>query len=349
MSKASDQIYGTYAHHSWLPGVWSYDYEEGDTKPWWMSADRWKKEQDQYHILHAPSAVQATYSQYTDKWKAGLVSLQQWYTENAPSAPQYSTNWDTDYASTYQGYGDTIAKLLATIQGGTTDKDRSDALQNMLQQYGMTPEQWAEIQKSLTTTPEEMNQRAEDIAFDPNSEANRSFEEMIRSQQRVAEAGIGKQLEAIFSERGGLGGFAAAQEYTLQMSSQFLKQRSDFMTSRLADQLQLINADKDRNIGIINTGIDNQRQFLDDRWAQLQTAFEDTSVEAQRILDEYTTLHESERADFETEMNLFLAQFQTMKDLLLTEVGIDKESIDLWNSLYQQYVTPYLDALALEM
>lgn len=329
----------------WRQGQW--DYSPGREKPWWMSEQRWAAEQAKYQM-----------GQWQKNASAWMASLQQGYSSQLQALTNFaSTHMPTfnpiqwsDYQGRYGGYQNSLDSLLARIQGGPTTEDETAAFEQMARLYGMTPEQFRTMQSAAyNTTAEDINKRAETMAFDPNSEANKTFEAMIRSQQRAAEAGMGKQLETIFADRGGLGGFAAAQDFTLQISDQMLKQRSQFMLDRMAQSVQLINQDLDRKYALLQSGQQDAKDFLNQRWANLQTAYQDTMAQANQVLQEYATRSGVNQADFQANLAAFSAQFGAMKDILLTQVGIDASVMQQMSDWYDLNIKPFLDQIAISL
>lgn len=325
-----------------------WDYEEGKDQPWWMRDSRYKREKAQWGYENASDQWKANASTWAASmasgWNGQLQAMRDFAANNMPSYT--GINWG-DYAGEYGGYKSKLGDLAARIEAGYTSTDQAQALQQMLADYGMTPEQWAQLQQSQLTSYEDDRKRAEGIAFDPNSQANQSFDAAMRAQMRAAEAGVGKQLETIFADRGGLGGFAAAQDYTLQMTSDFMQQRSQFMNDQLYSAIEGINADKNRRGDILNAALENKNAYLSERWQQLQQAFQNTAYQADQVMKEFSMLDESNRANFQTDLAAFSTQFDTMKDILLTQVGIDEGTLAYMNEYYNSMIAPFLNDMAM--
>lgn len=338
----------------------SWEYTPGRPKPWWMSADRYAREQAKYKIGQAPSA-----NQWTSDWQDKYASQMQWmkdylYSTGASgtttlNTPQYTpVNW-SDYEGQYQGQTDAMQSLLDRIQAGYSSTDMADARNNVASMFGMTPEQYQAQQDYFNVAPgsaeqlaqQQRNQEMAGSLATQNDEVYQKFQEQIRSQQRIATADAAKQLETIFAGRGGLGGFAQAYEYTTQIADQALQQSTQFTLDRYNQALTNINADNDRKRAMIEQGQLSTQQFLSDRWNQLQTAYQNTVVAANMTMQEFNMRSDANRADFETQLNAFLQPLESMKDILMDELAIDQASYEAYNNWYDTNIRPYLDQLAL--
>jgi hypothetical protein len=333
----------------WGKGSWSYqDTDTIENRPWWMSRDEWKRRQAKAGYEKASDQWEANASAWAASMAAGwggeLDKIRTFASQNMPS--YNALNWG-DFSGEYGGYKSHLGDLAARIEAGYTSTDQAQALEQMLSDYGMTPEQWAQLQQSQYTTYEDDRARAEGIAFDPNSQSNKSFDAAMRAQQRAAEAGVGKQLETIFADRGGLGGFAAAQDYTLQMTSDFMRERSQYMTDQMNAAIEGINADKNRRGAILNAAIDDKNAYLSERWQQLQQAFQNTAYQADQVMKEFSMLDEANKGNFQMDLAAFSTQFDTMKDILLTQVGIDEATLSYMNEYYESMIAPFLNDMAM--
>lgn len=331
-----------------IKNKWTYTPGESyEDKPWWMGRQSYNLRRLGENINDYQKNASAWMASLTGGWESELEKMRQFASTNMPT---YTPIQWSDYQGQYGQYQNSLDSLLRRISAGPTTEDEQAAFEQMARLYGMTPEQFRAMQsQTYGTTAQDINRQAETMAFDPNSEANKNFEAMIRSQQRASEAGMGRQLETIFADRGGLGGFAAAQEYTLQMSDQLLQQRSQFMLDRMARSLQLINQDLDRKYALLQAGQADAGQFLNDRWGNLQTAFQDTAAAMNQTLNEYATRSGVNQADSQANLNAFTAQFNAMKDILVTNMGIDQAAMDYMSQWYDMNIKPFLDQLAIQL
>lgn len=322
-------------------------------RPWWIGLEDWQQRGDRTAARNQFTQAEEDFNTWKNEFdlagrqeanQGRLNDLDAWRSTNQPTYTPL--NW-SDFQGRYQGYQNSLDSLLSRIGAGPTTDDENAAFEQMARLYGMTPEQFRQMQTAAYgTTAEDINQRAESMAFDPNSEANKSFEAAIRSQQRAAEAGMGKQLETIFADRGGLGGFAAAQDYTLQMSDQMLQQRSQFMLDRMQQSVEMINQDVNRKIAIVQAGQGDAKQFLNERWANLQQTFQNTAAMANQVLQEYATRSDVNQGDFQANLAAFTASFDAQKDIILTQMGIDQATMDQYEQIYNMSIQPYLDMWA---
>lgn len=331
------------------------DYErrqrgEGE-RPWWLSDQEWRKRQRQWKLdqaIESAPTIEDWQTTWNAKYQPRLEQMRGMLFDDTGAwrGPTFQRTSDVNTNAQYQQYQSGMADLIRRIQAGYTPEDQEAAFNQMASLYGMTPEEFRAMQSGVyNATPEQMQTRAEGMAMASTS-MSAAFEAMIRQQQKSAMQGMGKQLENIFSERGGLGGFAAAYEMTNAIQDQFLQQRTQFIMDRYSEAMNAVNADLDRKASIVQSGQMTAQQFLQDRWGQLQTAFQDMSTASNQLLNEYAMRADTNRADFGAEMESFLAPFNAMKDQLMTELGIDSAMYSAFNDWYNANIMPYLDALA---
>lgn len=338
----------------------SWEYSPDRPKPWWMSADRYAREKAKYQIGQAPSA-----NQWTSDWQDKYATQMQWmkdylYSTGASgtttlNTPQYTpVNW-SDYEGQYQNQQDSMQALLNRIQAGYSSTDIADARNQVAQVFGMTPEEYQAQQDYFNVVPgsaeqlaqQQRNQEMAGSLATQNDEVYQKFQEQIRSQQRIATADASKQLETIFAGRGGLGGFAQAYEYTTQIADQALQQSTQFVMDRYNQALTGINADNERKRAMIEQGQLSTQQFLSDRWNQLQTAYQDTVAQANMTMQEYMNRADVTNQNYQTELAAFLQPIESMKDIMMTELGVDQAAYQAYENWYNTSILPYLDQLAL--
>lgn len=323
-----------------LQRVFNWKYDEGkesiETRPWWMTEDAWKRRQNRDAANNWDPSVSR--AEFLAKYQPQLDAMRQYAfgASGTWQGPSYQSIGP--YSNPYSG---SLETLLARMQGGATDADRATARQQALGAMGMTEDQYNQIAGSAYQTAEQMQGRADAMAT-TDSDAYRKFSAMVQAQQKSAVAGMGKQLETIFAERGGWGGFAAAQEMTQQISDQALQMQTQYLMDRAAQSLQLIQAENSRNANIVGATADMQRQFLNDNWARIGDAYASTMAAANQALQEYQTRADVNAQDYQMNLQAFLAPLNAMKDQMMTMLGVDEASFQYVQSMYDEIVAPYL-------
>lgn len=304
----------------------------------------WDQMQNYYDQWNKNASVWR--AEYQAKYQPQIVWGQN-YLGYDPATGTYDTSvWPQyqsvgPYTNAYQG---SLDSLLARLQGGTTASDTQAARDQMLSALGMTEEQYAQISGNAYQTAEEMQARADAMAT-TESDAYKKYNAMIQSQQKSAVAAMGKQLETIFANRGGLGAFSQAYEMTSSISDQALQYQTQYLMDRSAEAIQLIQAENTRNVNIMQSSAELQKEFLNDNWTKLQTAFQDTMTAANAALQEYQTRADVNAQDYQMNLQAFLAPINAMKDMINLQLGIDESTFEYMESVWDETIGPLVDMM----
>lgn len=281
---------------------------------------------------------------------AARASLSSWQNAWQPIKWEGSP-WQTRYNTQQTG----MDALLSKIQGYGTSEDMAAANNMVAQSYGMTPEQYAAIQAENTRRMTDQNYAAQSDASAANAYleniANSTFAQEQQQADRVAmrqaEEAIGKQLESIFGERGGMGGFQAAYELTSQLQSSYLQQQTQQHLGMFNQAVAAVNANNGYFQNLIQQGALSAKDYLSMRFDQLQTGYQDYLAAMAQTMQEWQTIEAVDEQQFKLVSDNLQSQIDNMTDQMTLEMGGETTLEGYIQSLYNIYTQPLKDAEAL--
>jgi hypothetical protein len=244
-------------------------------------------------------------------------------------------------------------ELAARIKAGATPEDEQAAQEYAARVYGMDPEAWKSLLASwaarftdpnaaAATDAEAAAKYMETIAGSDFAREQAKADRVMLAQMQEQ---MGKQLESIFGERGGMGGFQAAYELTTQLENTWLQQQTQEHLSMFNQAVSAVNANNGYYRDLINQGTITAQEYLKLRFAQLQDSFEN-----------YVTMMDQTKKDFELQQTLsenerkridanFASQIEEMEKQLALEMG-GQETVEYLKSLYDLWAQGIKDAEA---
>ncbi len=299
------------------------------------SWDTWWKDAYQ-QILKSREAYRNQWTTDIAGRKASLTAYQNaWTPMDWESSPWYGN---------YQNQQTGMEGLLTKIQGFGGSADMADANAMVAQSYGMTPEQYQELQAKYAGRLLDPTAAAQSDASAANayleSIANSAFsqeqDKATRLAMREAEADIGKQLESIFGERGGLGGFQAAYDLTLGLENAFLQQKTQEHLSMFNQAVTAVNANNQYYSDLINQGAISAKDYLAFRFDQLQTGYQDYMTAMDQTWQQFITAETLDERQFQQISQNLQSQINNMTDQLNLEMGgmTDQEYLAMLESLW---------------
>jgi hypothetical protein len=235
------------------------------------------------------------------------------------------SEWENRY-NQQQGGMDALAQQIQNY-GGSADMA---AANNMVaQSYGMTPEQYAAIQAENTKRMSDQNYAAQSDASAATAYletiANSAFAQEQAKTDRVAmrqaEEQIGKQLESIFGERGGMGGFQAAYELTSQLQSSYLQQQTQEHLSMFNQAVSAVNANNQYFQQLIQQGAISSKDYLQFRFSQLETGFQNYVTSMDQTMQEWQTIEQVDENQFKLISANIQSQIDNMTQTMIDEMG----------------------------
>ena len=295
--------------------------------------------------------VQQDWNTSTQKIGDTRASLTQWQNDWKPVSWEGS-GWQTRYNTQQQGMDD----LLSRIQSFGTSSDMADANSMVAQSYGMTPEQYALIQEENTKRMSDQTYAAQSDASAANSYletiSNSAFAQEQDKADRVAlrqmEDQMGQQLESIFGDRGGIGGFQAAYELTSQLQSTYLTQKTQEHLGMFNQAVAAVNANNQYFQNLIQQGALSSKEYLSMRFDQLQTGYQDYLAAMNQTMQEWQTIESVDRAQFDQVSQNLQSQIDNMTEQMTLEMGGEATLSDYIESLYNVYTQPIMDLQAIE-
>lgn len=260
------------------------------------------------------------------------------------------SGWQTRYQNQQAGM-DSLASQINAYQWDSTNPEVGKYVAGL---YGMTPEQWASIQGQNAQRMADPNFAAETDASAANAYlsnlSNSSFmqeqDKSNRVAMRQAEEAIGKQLESVFGERGGMGGFQAAYELTSQLQSSYLQQKTQQNLGIFNQAVAAVNANNQYFQNLIQQGAISGKEYLQFRFDQLQTGYQNYMNSMAQTMNDWQALEQVDRAQFNQISANLQSQVDNMTDQMTLEMGGETNLSDYIQSLYETYTQPILDMQA---
>lgn len=291
------------------------------------------------------ASMGAAWSGYrTEHYIDPMDKLRSQWPTYSPQAWQGSP-WQTQY----EGYKTGMDSLLARIGAGPQASDNAEAMAAIAQMYGYSPASWTAMQSGMADRLNASNVMASaaNLVTDmQNSPFGQEQAKAMRVSQRNATEAVGQQLEAIFGERGGLGGFQAAYDLTSQLQSQFLQQQSQNSLAMFDRALSAVNAENGYYQDLINRGVVQGQDYLKFRWDSLQTAYQDYATSMDQMLRDWQTQESVTAEQFQTASANIQAQIDSLTSQMAAEMGYATEQ-EYLKALYAEYVQPLIDAEAM--
>jgi hypothetical protein len=311
---------------------------------------------DWWNSPEGAAAIRAEWGGKFDPMEAAIggrrASYSAWQDAWAP------LKWEgSPWAEKSAGYETGMNELAARIKAGVTPEDEQAAQDYAAKTFGMDPEAWkllvANWAKRFTDPNATAVADAEAAAKYAETVAGSDFGKAQAKADRVMLAQMqdqmGKQLESIFGERGGMGGFSAAYELTLQLEHEFLRTRSQDAGNYFNQGVAAVNANNGYYRDLINQGAMTAQDYLTMRFDLLQESFQN-----------YVTMMDQTKKDFETQYTLsenerqridanFASQIDQMEKQLLMEMGGYKNVEEYINALYSEWSQGLKDAQAIAM
>jgi hypothetical protein len=241
------------------------------------------------------------------------------------------------YAGKYAGYQQGMSGLLARLGAGPQSSDMAEANQMVGYSYGMSPASWTALQQGMgdrLNASNVMGRAASMSLALQESDFGKQQAAADAVAMRQAEEAVGKQLEAIFGERGGLAGFQAAYDMTSKLQSSFLQQKSQENLALLDRSLAAVNAENGYYQQLIQNGSIQAQDYLKFRWSTLQTGYQDYLVAMDQTMKEWTTQEQVAEDQYNTAAQVIKDQVNAITAALSAEMGVDQQTIDYMKSLY---------------
>jgi len=264
------------------------------------------------------------------------------------------SDWQTRYNQQQGGMDD----LAAQIRGWNPNSSANMAGANEYAAglYGMTPEQWSAMQAQNAQRMSDPNFAAQTDASAANAYletlANSSFmqeqDKSMRVAMRQAEEQIGKQLESIFGERGGLGGFQAAYEMTSQLQSSYLQQKTQQNLGVFNQAVSAVNANNQYFQQLIQQGAISGRDYLQFRFDQLQTGYQNYLMSMSQTMQEWQTLEQVDESQFRQVSANIESQINQLTDQMVREMGGYSSPDEYLDAMYARWEADAINESAIE-
>jgi hypothetical protein len=243
---------------------------------------------------------------------------------------------------------DDLAAQIKNYGWDTTDPEVGKYVAGL---YGMTPEQWSQIQGQNAQRMSDPNLAAQTDASAANAYlttlANSSFmqeqDKSNRVAMRQAEEAIGRQLESVFGERGGMGGFQAAYELTSQLQSSFLQQKTQQNLGIFNQAVSAVNANNQYFQQLIQQGAISGKEYLQFRFDQLQTSYQNYIVSMAQTMQEWQTLEQVNENQFRQISENIQSQIDSMTAQMVSEMGGFATENEYLDSMYAQWSAEAID------
>jgi hypothetical protein len=274
--------------------------------------------------------VAAAYRTRADPWRASVTGLREKLktTQDSWQPMKWEgSQWQTRQNQQRGG----MDALAAQISGWDPNSSANMAGANEYTAglYGMTPEQWSAIQAQNAQRMSDPNFAAQTDASAANAYletlANSSFmqeqDKAMRVAMRQAEEQIGQQLESVFGERGGMGGFQAAYEMTSQLQSSYLQQKTQQNLGVFNQAVSAVNANNQYFQQLIQQGAISGKDYLQFRFDQLQTGYQNYIVSMDQTMREWQTIEQVDRAQLQQVTSNIESQIDQMTQAMIDEMG----------------------------
>ena len=300
---------------------------------WWNSAEGSAKARNAWNQYFGPQqdaakAKRASYSSWQDSWTSMKWAGSPWEARSN----QQQAGMD-ELANQLRGWNPksssnmSDANAYAAGIAGMTPEEYNTLLDNWNKRF--TDPNYAAEQDALSAT-----KYGETIA---NSEFAKEQEQANRVALRQMEDKMGKQLEAIFGERGGLGGFQAAYELTSQLQNSWLQNQTQQHLAIFNQAVAAVNANNGYYSDMITRGEMSAKDYLTFRYSQLQDGFQN-----------YVTMMAQTRADFELQYQIsederiridanFASQIEQMENQMYLEMGGNTDVEAYIKELYDEF------------
>jgi hypothetical protein len=160
---------------------------------------------------------------------------------------------------------------------------------------------------------------------------------------RQAEEAIGRQLESVFGERGGMGGFQAAYELTSQLQSSFLQQKTQQNLGIFNQAVSAVNANNQYFQQLIQQGAISGKEYLQFRFDQLQTSYQNYIVSMAQTMQEWQTLEQVNENQFRQISENIQSQIDSMTAQMVSEMGGFATENEYLDSMYAQWSAEAID------
>ena len=286
---------------------------------------------------------QSVYDKYGE-WTTKIGGLR-----NQLASQQNAWNpmrWEgSQWQTRYQGQQTGMDDLAAQIRNYGWDSTDPEVGKYVAGLYGMTPEQWSQIQGQNAQRMADPNFAAQTDASAANAYlttlASSSFmqeqDKANRVAMRQAEEAIGKQLESVFGERGGMGGFQAAYELTSQLQSSFLQQRTQQNLGIFNQAVSAVNANNQYFQNLIQQGAISGKEYLQFRFDQLQTGYQNYMMSMAQTMQEWQTVEQVDRAQFTQISANIQSQIDQMTQTMIDEMGGYERPDEYLAALYDEW------------
>lgn len=255
--------------------------------------------------------------------------------------------WESRYNEQQAGM-DVLSKRIAA---GTTAEDTQAAQDYAANLYGMTPDAWQTLLNNWTDrlqNPEgaaaadalAASKYMETISGTPFAQEQAKADRVMLAQMQEQ---MGKQLESIFGERGGMGGFQAAYELTAQLNNTFLTAKTQEHLSMFNQAVTSVNANNGYYKDLISQGAISASDYLQFRFSQLQQGFQNyvTAMQETRSqFDQKVQLNEMERKRVDDN---FASQIDQMEKQMAMEMGGYANIQEYIDALYAQWGQGWVD------
>jgi hypothetical protein len=253
-----------------------------------------------------------------------------WGTYSSWNAPVWGAG-NTQY-DRYTGYQGDMNSLLSRIKEGPQASDNQAAMDAIAQMYGYSPASWTAMvggQADRMSASNVMANAGNIAAGMADTPYGQEQAKGMRAAQQEAVAGMQKQLEAIFGDRGSVGGMSAAYEMTNQLQSTFLQAATKNNLEMFDRALSSINSENQYYQGLITNGTIQAQDYLKFRWDALQTGYQDYMMAMDQALKEWTTMEQVSEDQWQAAQDNISRQIAAMDGQLALEMGIEQDQLNM--------------------
>jgi hypothetical protein len=291
------------------------------------------------HQASLTAAQRAKYDPYLKQLQGVIgynASTGSW---DASKWPTYNpVSWEgSQYQQDYNTYKGGMQGLLDRIGQGPGSTQDADIQAQVAGGYGMSGASWSALQDSIPSLLNASNAmaRAGDIATGmQDSPFGQQQQQAMRVAERQATEQVGKQLEAIFGERGGLAGFQAAYDMTGQIQSAFMQQAAQNSLAMFDRAIQAVNAENGYYQDLVKQGAIQASDYLKFRWDALQTGYQDYAVAMDQAMQNWATQESVNEQQYQAAASVLQKQIDAITGALAAEMGIDTT---IMNNMATQY------------
>jgi hypothetical protein len=291
---------------------------------WWAT--------HQASLTSATKDKYASYLQQTRSRAAGLPSM---------GIPTWGDTW-SNYSDRYNNQQTGMDALLAQISSGPISSSSTEAQNYVAGLYGMSPASWSAVQNGVLGA-DESQQKALQLTQDlQNSSFGQQQTQAMRIAERQATESVGKQLESIFGERGGLAGFQAAYDLTGQLVGTYAQQASKNSLDMFDRASAEVNAQNQYYQQLIENGAIKGEDYVKFRFDQLQQGYQDYATSMAQTMSQA-------QGEYQNNVDTYNRIGDEITKALNSEMGVDKYVQDAMKNQYDYYSQMAQDTEAANM